>query len=499
MASINPSEPSKRNSIAIGIIALLVVATLGYYYWLNSSKTSNDAPPFLRVPKQTLQGQLLSGDIICKIPGLYNFTDTEVSNYVKPSGATDADAKVLAEGVHLYHSNSELSISEILKSIVPTKGNKVMIGYYPSNANTDGNFAVYPADLQGVKKIPNPENYKIPANEGFAIFSCQNSKIYKILDEKTDGTGLPSNFSKADSSKPTHWILFSGWKGGSGAATLQKTIDSYNLSSIWVQSGDGFKFVQSNINAINLSGDYRMIWAEVNPSPIKQQTVDQQKAACEASPACAGKVCTPYYLGGYSCSVLPPVTVDNGAQTSCNKSCNNSCSPFASGTYACSKYPWASGFFLGVSGVTGYSCMSGGGCMLGLATGVHFTDYCDASSPNVNQTACTGYGGKIYNTVQQQPVTVPTGLIFNKATSTLSWNAVTDATGYMVGNSIDGVSQSVFNTGITSWFVYGYDPTKTYSFKVLTIGQNSATSSYSNTLTITGAPAGNGAEGTPEG
>lgn len=320
-----PQTNSKKTSfLAFAIIALLVVGTLGYYLWIQAGSSASN-PPFLHVPKQTLKGQLISGDVICKIPGLYSFSDSEVSNYTKPAGTTDADAKTLSEGIHIYHANQEMTVSEILKSIKPTSGNKVMIAYYPSNGNSNTNFAVYPTDLQGEKKILSPENYKIPANEGFVIFSCQNTTIYKVLDERTDGTGFPTNFSKADSG--THWILFSGWKDGSNASTIKSAIAPYNLKSVWVQTDEGFKFEEVSISNLATNGNYRMVWAEIYANPIKTQT-DPQKTICEQNPSCTSHSCIPFW-GGYTCNMsaataasatsgFPATSVSSGKADYCN-------------------------------------------------------------------------------------------------------------------------------------------------------------------------------------
>lgn len=320
-----PQTNSKKTSfLAFAIIALLVVGTLGYYLWLQAG-TSKGTPPLLNVPKQTLKGQLISGDIICKIPGLYSFSDAEVSNYTKPAGTTDADAKTLSDGIHVYHANQDMTVTAILKSIKPTAGNKVMIAYYPSNGNSSTNFAVYPTDLQGEKKILTPDNYKIPANEGFVIFSCQNTTIYKVLDERTDGTGFPTNFNKADSG--THWILFSGWKDGSNATTIKNAIAPYNLKSAWVQTNDGFSFKEVNVSNLETNGNYRMIWAEIYANPIKTQT-DPQKTICEQNPSCTSHSCIPFW-GGYTCNLsaataasatsgFPATAVSSGKTDYCN-------------------------------------------------------------------------------------------------------------------------------------------------------------------------------------
>lgn len=390
MAEIN--EGRKNNFIAPTIIALLIIATIGYYFWVQPSQNGSSNPPSFNIPKQTLKGQA-SSETICQIPGIYPLNTV---NYQKPTGATDADSHPLLTGVHVYHSNVDVKVSDIINYVQPKDGNKILIAYYPSNANTTKKFSIFPEAVASyVSQNAMSTGTVIPANEGFVIFSCQNTKIYNILDEKTDGTkSLPANFSKNDTG--THWILFSGW-GDTGP--LVNLLKNYNLKALWIQKNDEFSFEQvTNIASLKFK-EYHMIWAEVDATAAKSQ-----KQICEENPACPTHQCIPYNQGGFVCTV-DTSTYGNPAatatpQTACNQSCNNSCSPFASGLYACVKFPWTSGFFQGVSGVTGYTCgigLSGGGCQLGLATGVSFPNYCLGSgNPDFNQQACQGQGGKPY-------------------------------------------------------------------------------------------------------
>ena len=324
----------KKNSIAIVIITLLVVTTLGYYFWLQFHNTA-DRPPILQVPKQTMTGEI-SGDLICKIPGLYAFSDTEVTSYATPTGT----ANTLSAGMHFYHSYKDLSVSDIMKSIQPASDNKIMIAYYPSLANSDSQFKIYPTSLQGAQTVG--ADYKIPASEGFMILSCKDSKIYNISDEKTAGTGLPISLSKSDAD--THWILFSGWKDGSN--TFQKQLATYNIKSIWTQSDAGFNFVPANIHNMGFNNnDFLMVWAEVYAKAnvdycnvtggsydysgcLNQQAASgtatgsglgsssgsgsAQKTVCEQNPACTSHLCIPY-KGGYTCRVETTPISDNGA------------------------------------------------------------------------------------------------------------------------------------------------------------------------------------------
>jgi|GEM_PF-2487684 len=302
------SNSKKSKAIIIGIIALLVIMTLGYYVRSQMGK-GGVTPPFLHVPKQTLKGEIVSGDIICQIPGLYSFSDTEVSNYKKPADTTDADAKTLLEGIHIYHANQNMTVLQILQSITPTSGNKVMIAYYPSNNNSSANFSVYPTDLQGESKIITPGNFKIPANEGFIIFSCQKTTIYKVLDEQTDGDTSPTNFETDDTTTAlTHWVLMSGWSDSPSKETLKKNFSKYYIKSVWVQNGPGFSFQKTDAKTLALTGDYRMVWVELQKNPKKGKNIISCEANCSAS-CTSGPYGEPVCTGNY---LNPPTGSETG-------------------------------------------------------------------------------------------------------------------------------------------------------------------------------------------
>ena len=381
----------KNSVITFAIIAVMIAGASGYYFLLNSNSNENNQPPVFRIAQQTFKGEM-NGDAVCQIQGIKAFTDNEVSSYAKPSDAQDSDKGTLSSGIHIYHYDQDIKVSDAIKSIKPASSNKVMLAYYPSTGNTTQKFSIYPqaaAEKIGHNTLNLTDT--IPANEGFVIFSCKDTDLYKIGDEKKVGIQkLPASFDAVNNSD--RWILFSAWTG-----IKASDFSKYNVKSIWVQKDKGFSFEQASLQNIQLKDGYQMIWVELSP-PKVAETPQQQKASCEANPACAGKVCTPYYLGGYSCSAAAVATTTE-AQTSCNTACNNSCSAFASGVYACQKFPWASGFFQGVTGVTGYTCgigISGKGCQVGLATGVSFPDYCKGSGAAFSQTACKGQGGNPY-------------------------------------------------------------------------------------------------------
>lgn len=465
-------ETTSRKSIIISaIVLILVIGALGFQYFLNSNdSTSSKTPPKITINYPKYKGSI-SGDVVCQIPGTYAFNDNAPA--IDKTGAV----ATLQTGIHIYHSDSDITVQKIIDKIDSVKGNKILIAYYPSSNNDSKKFSVYKS-LAGQNDLA--LSTKIPANEGFTIFSCKETKIYGIKTETEFGSALPAVLA---TKQDNGWVLMAAPQQELKDKMKDAKSKNQKVKSTWAQQGVDFNFgtAEEAPEASTLKGSYKMVWVE-----FAAITGAQQKATCEASPACAGKVCTPYYLGGYSCSVQPAGSGASGVDI-----CNTTGGTFnSSGCSAKSgvPYPPVSGV---VSGKVDYCNTTGGsynfsGCISqktvsgsGVASGV---DVCNTTGGSFNSTGCFVSGGTPY---PSQSVTVPSGLVFNKSTSTLSWNAVTGATGYLVYHSIDGVAQSTFNTSNTSWQVSTYDPAKTYIFKVLTVGQKGTTSSYSTPTTVT--------------
>ncbi len=225
--------------------------------------TNNDAPPSFSVTTGKFQGNIISGADVCKIPGLLDLS-SKVAGYKAPPGlGTQSDLKA---GAHLYHSDTDVTIQQIIDRIVPTDKNKIMIAYYPAGViNEKKQFLVHPK-IEGqlfVVDAANATTSKIPANEGFLILSCQDTKIWNIKNETTPGQAEPANLATIKEG----WILMSRSK----AADLSETIKKYpdKIKSTWIQTDAGFNFKKPKDSAeMNLANGYNMVWLKIFTSPI---------------------------------------------------------------------------------------------------------------------------------------------------------------------------------------------------------------------------------------
>lgn len=301
MAAFNTpfnTQPKKANKkelfITLGVVGALVIGTLGYYLWPKSGQQDQggETPPSITITSSKFKG-MLKGDDICPIDSMYKFSESEISSYVLPPGASgkeDPNWNILKQGIGIYHSNSDITAKMIIDSIIPTEGNKILLMYYPSSdENTEKKFSVYPS-LIGNNSISTPSEFTIPAHEGFLIFSCKDTKIWGIKDEKKLGSGISPKMAN----KKSGWVLLSAEENKSLADTLKPFKNK--VKSVWVQNApfedsgfviswsadptyiDNLKInhpswdysqVVTKFEDIKTVGDYKMVWLKVGPEQDK--------------------------------------------------------------------------------------------------------------------------------------------------------------------------------------------------------------------------------------
>ncbi len=268
-------QTSKTKKILAGLLAVAVLATGAFFY--NESKSepaATDAPPQFNLEFEGNKlGGLLADNISCRIPG-YEFTQDRVNSFQAP--ALPANQKYeLKAGVHLFHSDREVSVQDIIRKIVPTQGNKVMFVIYNPANNVEKKFSLYPPIASpAVISINDPASYKVPANNGIAIISCQNTHIWEIKPETVAGVGLPANIATTRE----NWILAS--------ASAGMDLSAYEITSVWPQSGEGFTFANSvDPNSQLALNNYYMVWLKVKgpkvaaPPVVQPERPDNQPVA----------------------------------------------------------------------------------------------------------------------------------------------------------------------------------------------------------------------------
>lgn len=266
----NNLSPQPQRKILPAFLAILIVLGLSasaYYFFSSSYKSSGSNPPRITINYPTYKGDIGVG--VCQIPGMHEFTSDAVS--------TDtAAASTLQLGIHIYHSDTDVTVQKILDKIDAVNGNKILIAYYPSINNIDQKFSVYP-ELAGQNTITTPATYTIPANEGFIIFACKESKIHGIKTETEYGSALPTILE----TKNTGWVLAATPQPESGKKfkdTLGKSKGKKKMKSTWPQQGTDAYFgeTEKSPDTVELEGSYKMVWVEfgnvansaTKPAPI---------------------------------------------------------------------------------------------------------------------------------------------------------------------------------------------------------------------------------------
>ncbi len=269
---MNASTSKKGTFIIPLIIGILIAGALVYYFWPKFQQESSETPPSITVSSSKFQG-LISGE--CKIPG-YAFTDNQVSGYIKPGADNDAKWHALDKGVHIYHSAESLTIQEVINSIIPTANNKIIIAYYPADKeNAEKKFAVYPS-IEGQTQVDNPAAYLLPANQGFVIISCDDTKIWKVKIEKMSADAVTTTLNNKDAG----WILIPAYFDDGVFASAFLTIHKAKIKSAWVQQGAGFDFKKvENLAQAQLIGDWKMIWLKIGPADVPAAPAANNPAA----------------------------------------------------------------------------------------------------------------------------------------------------------------------------------------------------------------------------
>lgn len=240
--------PSKRKKIlSLALAGLVVVSSVAYLAF--SGPKTGDIPPTLDLnfQDQGLQG-LLQNQVSCRIPG-YEFSDQDFT-------APAEDKYRLTSGINIYHADQDITVKQVMDSIVPQEGNKVLLVTYNPINNPQKKFSLYPpVNSEDVISINSPENYTISSNNGIILVSCQPTDIYGIKPATAPGAGMPSNLADIND----NWIL--------AAASADLNLSEYELSAAWPQRDGGYSettFPSSVDPNGELSlNNYYMVWLKV--------------------------------------------------------------------------------------------------------------------------------------------------------------------------------------------------------------------------------------------
>lgn len=256
----------KFKIVAMILLAAVAVGGIVYYSFY---KSGDSTPPSITFENPLYQG-LLSTDL-CRLPG-YKYTAANVTTYTA-NPHLERDLNTLADGVHLYHSSNELTVGDLVdKLIVPKTDNEVIVAYYDYSKNDKTDFYIFPAGIVQSEYTLEKDS-KIPANNGFVIMSCSETKVKDVEWEENPGLALSNDVVNVDN----EWILLSGVKDENLARTLanHKSIIKY----LWVQKEAGFSF--EKVKPENLDtykyGDYYMFWIKTQDAERITEDKDDDK------------------------------------------------------------------------------------------------------------------------------------------------------------------------------------------------------------------------------
>lgn len=247
----------------IGLVIILVFAAASIYILMNKSAESDNAPPVLTIGANKFLGQL-DAEIGCRIPGSYAFTEENIRNYVNPASVSASDKNDLLKGAHFYHAEDDMTVKEILDSIIPTSGNKILLAYYsPGLGGLEKGFYLYPS-IAGNLGITNPNSFEIPGNNGFVIISCKDSYIWKVKNEN----------QYAEDLSPILTAIENGWISVPAIEAFDPQTDiyqsAYRVKSLWKQTGEGFNFRKvENIASFALDDDFYMLWIKFSDAMVR--------------------------------------------------------------------------------------------------------------------------------------------------------------------------------------------------------------------------------------
>ncbi|MCX6734849.1 MAG: fibronectin type III domain-containing protein [Candidatus Peregrinibacteria bacterium] len=253
---------SKKSFIISAVVLILVAGVLVFQYFFNSNNSSAPTPPKITINYPKYKGSI-SGDVVCQIPGTYTFTEDKVST-------ESGDIATLQAGIHIYHSDTDITAQKIIDKIDSVSGNKILIAYYPSLNNTEQKFSIYKS-LTGQNTLD--LSTTIPANEGFTIFSCKETKIHGIKTETEFGSALPTVVA----TKPDNgWVLMAAPQPDTGKEFKDKMKDAKGknnkVKSAWAQEGTDFDFgdKEETPESATLKSSYKMVWVEFG-APAQNQ------------------------------------------------------------------------------------------------------------------------------------------------------------------------------------------------------------------------------------
>lgn len=369
-------SPAKKETIVVIVILSLLILGSLFYYFRNSFNTDQELPPQLKFSSTTTFKGQLSADIVCRFNNIHKFSTADINRY---ANARNNDQEYpLESGLHLYHTEQDMTVEEIMEAIEPDRNNQVAIAFYNYGLdNRPTGFHVYPPNgpFRGANEITDADDFTIPANNGFVIMSCEDTRIKGVRPETIPAEDYPAELTTTDDG----WVLVAS----TGNLPLSAALYPYRdkIRSIWVQTDEGFEFPASaTLNSATPSGDYQMMWIRLDGSLTTNPPTNSTGT-------------------GNSTGGTGNVNYNN---STCDNQCPGRCQLIYNGVYYCADQPVytptgsstgsPSGTGLGTGSSTGTGISTGVGTGTGIGTGVFGNYYNPSGYTCRNRYSCaSGY------------------------------------------------------------------------------------------------------------
>jgi len=248
----------KKNVIS-GFLAIAVVAlSAGYVLYNQNSHNNDELPPDFFLGSTAFKGFMVEENF-------YKFDSDDVASFSAPTGTK----VTLKDGLNYYYSNKDITVKEVIDSIVPVDGNRILIAYYEPKfeGSETGNerFWGYPI---GPNTISSPSSFAIPEQLGFAIFSQGESDIYNIspasIKPTSRGllTGVAQPPYKHIANIKNGWMLMPN--GDDLSELLSNNEVKERIAEMYYQSGtERFSpcgITHSMDDCLSGAGEYHMLW-----------------------------------------------------------------------------------------------------------------------------------------------------------------------------------------------------------------------------------------------
>lgn len=239
------STKFKLSVIFSTVVIAVIIASL---YIINTDKPAVEEMP----PRLSYDADFFKGLIKIEDERYFKFSETEILNALNTRKYDDSILR-LGRQIQYFYSDEDLTIKEILASIVPQEKNKFAIAYYDAEI---GNWYTYPKGpfLNTVEITErNIENNTIPAGHAFVIAGERNFETINLKH----GSEIPSDLHFEISDLYNGWTLLAVPNNDEFESLINRCRNK--VKTIWVQKANN-DFEKTELYYPRLKPGYHLAW-----------------------------------------------------------------------------------------------------------------------------------------------------------------------------------------------------------------------------------------------